>query len=707
MTATACAACNSAPAAIRIAEAAEPNMTLSVPGVTCAACIGKIERGLADVPGIQSARVNLTQKRVSLRSDLDTERVVQHLAELGYKAFPLDAGVLGQENDPTGRDLALRLGVAGFAMMNVMLLSVAVWSGATDATRDLFHLISAAIAVPVVGFSGQPFFRSAWSALRVRRLNMDVPISLAILLATCMSVYESLNGGDHAYFDAGLSLTFFLLIGRFLDHRTRASARSAARELAALETQTAERIDGRGRSITVPISDLAVGDTLLVPTGSRTPVDGILKSDEALTDRSFLTGESDPISLDRLDAINAGEINLGAPFRMEATSVGEDTTIRRIARLIEGAENARNRYTGLADRAAQVYAPAVHLLALAAFLVWLVISGDVRFSLNVAIAVLIITCPCALGLAVPAVSTAAIGKLYELGFLVKSGTALERLAEVEGVVFDKTGTVTLPGVGDLAHRLDAGEKGIALALAQESQHPISRAVQASLAGTMPAEVTNVHEEKGKGVFGRFGDEDVFLGREEGQLVLRVGSSVRTLIQDEALRPGAASAVTALSAMGLSSSLLTGDTPERAETIAKALGIEDYAARMSPEEKHDVMVARAADGRRVAMVGDGINDTPALAAAHASIAPSSAMDVSRNAADIVLLRDGMEDLPRLFRIARAATDLSRQNFAIATAYNLVAVPIALLGYATPLLAALAMSTSSITVLLNALRVRSAR
>jgi Cu2+-exporting ATPase len=703
----ACPACNSAPAALRVAELAEPNMTLSVPGVSCAACIGTIERGLAGVAGVESARVNLTQKRVALRTSLAVDEIVAHLSSLGYKSFPLDATVLGQENDPVGRDLALRLGVAGFAMMNVMLLSVAVWSGAADATRDMFHLISAAITVPVVAFSGQPFFRNAWSALRVRRLNMDVPISLAILLATLMSLYESMNGGKHAYFDAGLSLTFFLLIGRYLDYRTRASARSAARELAALETQTADRIDGQGRAITVPITELAVGDLVLVPTGVRAPVDGTLETRDAITDRSFLTGESDPVSLTEGDALSAGEINLGAPFRMRATTVGEDTTLRRMARLVEGAENARNRYTTMADRAARFYAPAVHLLALLAFVGWLVISGDVRYAINVAIAVLIITCPCALGLAVPAVSTAAIGKLYELGFLVKSGTALERLAEVEGVVFDKTGTVTLPGVSHLSEGLDARQKAVALALAQNSTHPVSRAVQAALRDVEPAPVTDIRETAGQGISGRLHGEEVFLGRSDDGLALRIGAETVSLGQIEALRPGAGDAVKALAAMRLETTLLTGDAPERAARIAGALGIEDVAAGVSPEDKHALIEARAERGHRVAMVGDGLNDTAALAAAHASIAPSSAMDASRNAADIVLLRDGLDDLPKLFRIARKSTQLSQQNFNIATLYNLIAVPFALLGYCTPLMAAISMSVSSITVLLNALRVKSVK
>ncbi|MEM7720098.1 MAG: heavy metal translocating P-type ATPase [Pseudomonadota bacterium] len=707
MTSAACPACNAAPVAQHLAETAEPNMTFSVPGMSCAACIGTIERGLAKTPGVKAARVNLTQKRVALRSDLPSDDIIATFDALGYKAYPLDAGVLGQENDPIGRDLALRLGVAGFAMMNVMLLSVAVWSGAADATRDLFHLISAAIAVPVVGFSGQPFFRSAWSALRVQRLNMDVPISLAILLATSMSVYESLNGGQHAYFDAGLSLTFFLLIGRFLDHRTRASARSAARELAALEAQTAERIDGQGRTLTVPITALEIGDTVLIPTGVRVPVDGDLISQAGLMDRSFLTGESDPVAVSYGDVLNAGEVNLGAPIQLRATSVGEDTTLRRMARLVETAETARNRYTGLADRAAQIYAPAVHLLALLAFVAWIVISGDVRFALNVAIAVLIITCPCALGLAVPAVSTAAIGKLYELGFLVKSGTALERLAEVDSVVFDKTGTVTVPGVKGPVAQLSERDRGIARTLVQHSAHPVSRALGVALGETRPRPVTSILEVPGEGVHGRFGGDEVFLGNDGEGLVLRIGATVHRLEQQETLRPGAAEAVAGLAHMSLPAQLVTGDANHRALKVAKALGIEKIEARISPRHKHRLIEDLTTEGHRVAMVGDGLNDTAALAAAHASVAPSSAMDASRNAADVVLLRDGLGDVPRLFQMARATHRLSRQNFAIAAAYNAVAVPIALLGYATPLLAALAMSVSSITVLLNALRVRYAK
>ena len=485
----ACPACDAAPLAQEVASG--PALQFSLPTVHCAACIGKVERGLGGVVGVQGVRVNLSLKRLSVVGPVNPDRVMTVLSDLGFEAYPLDLAALDRARDDQGRALLTRMAVAGFAMMNVMLLSVAVWSGATDATRDLFHLISAMIAFPVVAYSGQPFFQNAWSALRVRRLNMDVPISLAILLAAGMSLYETLNGGEHAYFDAALSLTFFLLIGRYMDHRTRSAARSAAKELTALEVHTAERITDGGTQ-TVDVAALATGDMILVPSGARVPVDGTLMSDAALMDRSFLTGESAAMPIGPGQPLQAGEINLAAPVRMRATAVGEDTSLRRMAAFVETAENARNSYTALADRAAQVYAPVVHLLAFIAFVGWVAATGDVRHALNIAIAVLIITCPCALGLAVPAVSTAAVSRLFSAGFLVRNATALERLAEVTHVVFDKTGTLTVPAVV-VPDTLDPDARAVARALAQASHHPLSRAVAQALAKSDAASLDEVQE----------------------------------------------------------------------------------------------------------------------------------------------------------------------------------------------------------------------
>ena len=703
----ACPACIAAPAAAALAEA-DIGAQFSVPSIRCAVCIGAIERHLAGVIGVRSARVNATLKRVTVHSDLPDADIIEELKSIGYDAFPLDAAALTSDSDPIGRDLILRMGVAGFAMMNVMLLSVAVWSGATGATRDLFHLISAMIALPAVIFSARPFLVHAWQALRARRLNMDVPISLAIILAAGMSLYESLHGGAHAYFDAALSLTFFLLIGRYLEHRTKAAARSAASELTALEVHTALRKTGNTIE-TVAVGDLNVGDVILVHSGMRVPVDGHLQSAEACTDRSFLTGESKPAQSVCGGELSAGEINLGAPFEMRATAIGRDTRLSRIASLVETAETARNSYTSLADKAARLYAPVVHILAAASFLGWLAYDGDIRNALNIAIAVLIITCPCALGLAVPAVSTAAISRLYRLGFLVKSGTALERLASVTTMIFDKTGTLTAPGFSFDVTDLNEDQRAIAKALASQSSHPMSQALAAYLPPTDAAALTDVTERPGCGVRGIWRGQHVALGRAawlgqtEGDLTLMVGPEHVPLSSEQKILDGAETLVSGLNALQMPAEIVSGDTEANTAALAKRIGFARWRSTASPEEKARY-VQHVAETKAVCMVGDGINDTAALASATVSIAPGSALEASRNAADIVMIGDALGQLPLIIRVARKTVLLSKQNFGIAIVYNLVAVPIAIFGLATPLIAALAMSASSITVLVNAMRVK---
>lgn len=699
----ACPACVGLPAAADLTIGAA--LQFSLPTIHCAACIGKIERGLSQVNGVLSVRVNLSLKRVSITGPVDPDCAMDALKDLGFEVYALDLQALATAHDTIGRGLLIRLAVAGFAMMNVMLLSIAVWSGAQDATRDLFHLISAMIALPTVAYAGQPFFANAISALRVRRLNMDVPISLAILLAAGMSLFEVLNGGAHAYFDAALSLTFFLLIGRYLDHQTRTAARSAAKELTALEVHTAQVVVDN-RTKTKPVENIRIGDVIMVPTGERVPVDGVLLNETALLDRSLLTGESAAADIEQGAPLQAGEVNVAGSLTMTARVHGTDTSLRRMAALVETAENGRNRYTSLADRAAQVYAPAVHLLALLAFVGWIAVNGDVRHALNVAIAVLIITCPCALGLAVPAVSTSAISKLYSKGFLVKHATALERLAEVNHVVFDKTGTLTLPANVDVSN-LSSSQKSIAVALAQASSHTWSRALMSELSDVPAAKLEKVTEDIGNGVSAVLEGKAVALGRGVWLgatftgLGLNVDASPAICLQtSEQLRVGVADAIAALE---LPCEMVTGDGPTPASVIANALQI-DFTANARPQDKLHKLDCLKEEGRKVLMVGDGLNDTPALASAFASLAPSTALDASRNAADVVILKESFADLPLLLRVARMTRRLSQQNFAIAALYNCVAVPVALMGLATPLAAALAMSASSITVLLNAQRMR---
>lgn len=706
-----CPACVGLPEG-QLAKAASngtAQIVLSLPGIHCVACINGVERALRALDGVANARVNLSMKRVTVGTSqpVAPETLIEALEMAGFEARVLDTGLLGTETDSYGRGLMTRIAVSGFAMMNVMLLSVAVWSGAIGATQNLFHLISATIAIPALLYAAQPFFENAWRALSVRKLNMDVPISLAIILAAGMSLYETFYGGHHAYFDAALSLTFFLLIGRYLDYRSRKAAASAAAQLSALEVPRVMRLRDGARQM-VDFAQLAVGDLIQILPGGRIPVDGVVAEGTSQIDRSLLTGESRPSVANVGSAVTAGEVNMTGPLTIRATTVGADTTLRKMVTMVDEAEAVRNRYTAIADRAAAIYAPVVHLLALAAFAGWVIYSGDVRLSLNIAVAVLIITCPCALGLAVPAVSTTAAGRLFRAGLLVKDGTALERLAEVDTVVFDKTGTLTLPAAARDA--LDPLTQRIALALTQNASHPISQAIAASLDGITPVAITDQQEHAGKGLSASYDGQTVrlgsgaWLGTSAGTFIQIGDSKPQRIALRSQLRDGAVELVKGWQDLGLNIHLVSGDDANETSRIAGALNIDTWQAATQPADKIAYINALTAQGAHVLMVGDGLNDTGALAAAYASVSPATAADASRAASDIVLLNDSLRPLIELPLVARAARARIKENFAISTVYNLIAVPIALAGFATPLLAAIAMSTSSITVLLNALRLR---
>ncbi|GAA6181436.1 heavy metal translocating P-type ATPase [Shimia sp. NS0008-38b] len=720
---SACPACDAVPAAQALADHAqteqEARIALSVPGVHCAACIATVERALEAYPNVTSARVNLTLKRASVEAgaEITASDLVSVLAAVGYEAHELDAGTLSAtQNDKAGRDLLMRLAVAGFASMNVMLLSVSVWSGAEAATRDLFHWISAAIALPTILFSGKPFFVHAWSALKHRRLNMDVPIVLAIVLAVVTSLWETSLSGEHAYFDAALTLVFFLLGGRYLDHRTRAVARSAAEELAALEVPRAFRVVN-GREESVAVRDLQVGDVILVRPGGRMPVDGEILEGQSELDRSLLTGETLPVFAEPGQTVSAGEVNLTGPLMIRASAVGEQTSLHRMADLVAVAESGRSNYTSLADKAAKLYAPGVHILSALSFVGWYLYTFDVRTALNIAAAVLIITCPCALGLAVPAVTTAASGRLFRKGMLVKHSTALERMAQVDTVVFDKTGTLTA-GTPKLINldAFDSETLSIALALSRVSAHPLSVALTqaAQMAGVEPAAVQKLQEVPGYGTQGLYNGDLVRLGRASWVGASNEGSTAAYLsiagkvsegfVFEDSLRAGAEEAVTALREGGKDIVLISGDSSDAVRALAEKLGIANWEAEALPEDKAKRIQALSEKGRYVLMVGDGLNDTAALAAAHVSISPASALDAARVASDIVLLGGDLSPIPMAIETAQSATGRIRENFRIATIYNIVAVPLAVAGLATPLIAALAMSLSSITVSLNALRLR---
>ena len=719
---SACPACVVVPAAERIAALRADRagrIVLSLPDAGGAQSISTVEAALQALPGVLSARVNLTLKRVSVEAEpsVTAAQLIAVLEAQGQEAYELDPGLLSvTETDRQGRELLMRLGVAFFSMMNVMLLSVAVWSGAEAATRDLFHWISGAIALPTVIFAGQPFFKSAWASLRQGKLGMDVPISLALILASSISVYETAMSGHHAYFDAAVMLAFFLLLGRYLDHRTRAVARSAAEELAALEVLRAILIVD-GAEVETPIAAVQPGDMVLVRPGARMPVDGIVLHGASELDRSLLTGESLPVPAGQGTVVSAGEVNLTGPLTVQVTAAGKDSSLHRMADLVAVAEGTKTRYTSLADRASRLYSPLVHILSFSAFGYWMwATGGDVRHAINISAAVLIITCPCALGLAVPAVITSASGRLFRKGLLIKHGTALERLAEVDTVVFDKTGTLTL-GAPEPVALADQPSQAVAVAaaLAAGSSHPLARALAdgARALGIAPAEVTDIREVPGQGIEGQHRGTRVRLGRADWcgatpvaatATYLSLNGETRAFAFTDRLRPGAEAAVKALKAAGMQVELLSGDASAPVQDLAHRLGIPDWQAGVLPAEKAARVAALSAQGRKVLMVGDGLNDTAALAAAHVSISPASALDAARVASDIVLLGQDIAPIADAVRIGRQSARRMVENFLISGGYNVIAVPLALIGHATPLAAALAMSLSSITVSLNAMRLK---
>lgn len=696
-------------------EPATIHSIFAVPGMHCAGCIAKVERGLADVPGIVSARVNYSAKRVAIEHDraLSPPDLRNAIAGIGFAAEPL-ADPMVDDGNAESRTLLKALAVAGFASMNVMLLSVSIWSGADGATRALFHWLSALIALPTVAYAGQPFFRSAFAALRVGRTNMDVPISIGVLLATGMSLYETITGGRHAWFDGAVMLLTFLLAGRWLDGAMRGKARDG---VAALLRQTAPGayVLEVGQRSWVAAPSLAPGMMMQVAAGERFAADGEIREGRSSIDLSFLTGESQPQAVSIGDIVHAGALNVDGPLTVIVRACGPDTVIADIARMMDAAGQGKSRYVRIADRAARIYAPAVHLLAALSFAGWMLAGAGIHQSLLIATAVLLITCPCALGLAVPAAQVVACGALMRRGILVKDGSALERLAEADRVIFDKTGTLTLgrPEPTNLAS-LTLEEKPIVLALARASRHPLSIALAGALQrqGIVEAVVGDMMEVPGVGMRGICHGRPVALERPSGAtswtgLATEFNSGSRRVLLTfaDALRPDAVATTAQLRAMGLEPIIASGDRPQALHDIAFATDML-ATGRMTPQAKLAMIERLKRQGHRVLMVGDGLNDGPALAAGHVSLAPSSASDVSQLAADAVFLGDSLAPVAIAVRAARRTLAVVRQNFALAIGYNVLAVPLAIAGMVTPLVAALAMSSSSIIVVANALRLRSA-
>ena len=691
-----------------------------VSGVHCAGCIQKIESSLAGEQDIQNARLNFSTRRLSLVWDGDARRAngfVQTIEALGYGVQPYDPEIEKAETKREERFLLLCLGVAGFAMGNVMLLSVGVWSTSAEtmglATRDLMHWVSAIIALPTILFSGRPFFRSALRAITTGHTNMDVPISLALLLVGGMSLFETVNHGAHVYFDSAVMLMFFLLIGRYLDFRARKNARSTATDLLSTLSGFATVIEG-GQTRRVLIRELKEGMAVRVSAGEKFPIDAIVTEGTSDVDTSLVTGETMPREITEGGEVFAGTMNLSTPIMIKVAKAAENSLLADIVRLMEKAGQGQAKYVRLADRAAQLYTPIVHICAAAAFLGWLFIGGlPWQESLMIAITVLIITCPCALGLAVPVVQILASGRLMKNGVLVKSGDALERLARIDTILLDKTGTLTL-GRPQLKGGYDAAALQMAASLAAHSAHPLSKALHYD--GEL-LEIQDVLEHPGRGLEGSYNGKLIRLGSrvwcgdkgaapsEALELWLSVeGEAPSSFHFTDQLREDAPYIVGELKRADLEPIILSGDRRSVADKIAKEVGVEHVYAEQTPTQKFEILEEIKCSGRSVLMVGDGLNDAPVLAGADVSMAPGSAIDMAQNAADIVFMGDQLSPIYETYKTARITQKLVKQNFALAVIYNIIAVPLALGGFVTPLIAAIAMSGSSLIVIANSFRLK---
>ncbi|WP_297528617.1 heavy metal translocating P-type ATPase [Thiohalobacter sp.] len=721
---------------VRSDDANMREASLILEGITCAACVWLNERHVSRLPGVESFQVNYATHRARVRWDdsrIHLSDILRAIASIGYIAHPFDPG-RQEQVFKRERSLALRrIAVAGLGMMQVMMIAVGLYAGdaqGMDAElRNFLRWVSLLITLPVVFYAAVPFFRGAWRDLKRGRPGMDVPVALAIGLAFAASAWHTLRGVGEIYFDSVTMFTFFLLTGRYLEMSARHRAGEAAEALVRLLPATARRLQGDAETV-VAVAELVPGDRVRIRPGETVPADGRIVEGRSSVDESLLSGESVPVARGPGDRLVGGSVNAESPLVMEVEQVGEDTVLSAIVRLLDRAQAEKPAVARLADRVAGWFVVALLLLAAGVAWYWWQVDPDRAFAIT--LSVLVVTCPCALSLATPVALTAATGALTRLGVLTTRSHALETLARVSHMVFDKTGTLTegrlrLAGVVRLGTQTRDRALAIAAALETASEHPLARALQAAApdAALSAADLVAV---PGEGIEGevqgrryRIGTRDFALGlggRERPlptQDTEGIGSRVWLaderellavfLFQDR-LRSGARATVQALRDMGIEVSLLSGDHPAAVRAVAEALGIEDARGGLKPDQKLAHLKALQAQGAVVAMVGDGVNDAPTLAAAQVSIAMGSGTQLAAAAADMVLLSERLPHLAAAVRQARRTLAIIRQNLAWALGYNGLAVPLAVAGWVAPWMAAIGMSASSLAVALNSLRLRRA-
>ena len=708
---------------------------LMLEGMVCAACVWLSERHVNALPGVLEFRVNYSTHRAQVRWDeqqIKLSAILAAIAAIGYIAHPFDPD-RQEAIQKRERTVALRrLAIAGLGSMQVMMLAVGLYAGdyhgMESSMQHFMRWMCLILTVPVISYSAQPFFIGAWRDLRNRQLGMDVPVALAMSAAFAASVWYTIKGGGEVYYDSVTMFAFFLLTGRFLEMTARHRAGRIAEALVRMLPATATRLDESGNETVIPIAELVPGDRVLLRPGATIPADGRVLDGVSSVDESLLTGESLPLPKQAGEMLIGGSVNIESPLVMQIEKIGADTVLSAIARLLDRAQSEKPRLALLADRIAGRFVGTLLMVAAVVFTAWWTLS-DFDTAFRITLAVLVVSCPCALSLATPTAIVAATGALTRLGVLTTRGHALETLAQATHVIFDKTGTltygrpqvVTVEPVADL----DAPQSlALAAALERGSEHPVGRALTEAAGPVMP-NATELRNTPGSGIEGWIDGRSYRIGRPEfvaglsGAAVIPPpedgAAGIRVALGDatgllawfrltDALRPGAAAAVTALQARGLTVTLLSGDRPEAVAHLAGEVGITDASGGMTPQDKLERLREWQQQGAVVAMVGDGVNDAPVLAAAQVSLAMGSGTQLAHATADMILLTERLEHLVAGIDKARQTLLIMRENFAWAIGYNLLAVPLAAGGWLTPWMSALGMSFSSLLVVVNALRLR---
>lgn len=725
----------------------EREAALVLEGITCSACVWLNEQHIAALPGVLAVEINYATRRARVCWDerqIRLSEILKAVQSIGYQAHPYDPEKTDQLARQERRAALWRVWVAGFGMMQVMMYAFPAYVAAEgELTSDIGSLMrwaSLILTLPVVFYSAAPFFRHAWRDIGLRRVGMDVPVALGVGAAFLASVWATISASGEVYFDSVTMFVFFLLGGRYLEMVARQKAVSVTEALARLQPVFAERLlhFPQNRMVEqVMVSLLLPGDVLQVRPGAVIPVDGVVIEGNSHADESLLTGESRPVPKSEGDWLTGGSVNVASPVLMRVSKVGAETRLSAIVRLMERAGLEKPRLVALADRVASRFVAVLLVLAAMVGAVWYTI--DPTQALWITVSVLVVTCPCALSLATPIALTVSAGALAKKGLLVTRGHAIETLARATHLVFDKTGTLTTGQMRCLEIRQVVDAKGspeaslqLAAALERASEHPIAHALRLAVeapeaGGEGTEEAVDIQAMPGQGLEGWIGgvcyrvgtpvfvsglsggdgrvvpeawlttgDTVVALGNAEGVLALfRIG---------DALRSEAKQLIQEAGAMGLSVILLSGDSDAVVKHVAEALGIHDARADLSPGDKHAAVVALQAEGAVVAMVGDGVNDAPVLAQAEVSIAMGGGAALARTQADVVLLSDDLAHLGYGLKRARLTIQVIRQNLGWAFAYNLVALPLAMLGYVTPWIAGVGMSLSSLLVVLNSLRIQ---